>query len=97
MSPNLFDMIKFLIFSCYQLWKYTFNRLLVALAVFDLLFVVATVPIHTFHVFNYSNWFYAAIYSRSAGRSLPYNHKKNVWKLFRCVENLAKFQLNNNL
>ena len=22
---------------------------------------------------------------------------KNVWKLFRCVENLAKFQLNNNL
>ena len=89
-------MIKFLIFSCYQLWKYTFNRLLVALAVFDLLFVVATVPIHTFHVFNYSNWFYAAIYSRSAIRSLPYpyNHK-NVWKLFRCEENLAKCQLNN--
>ena len=85
----LFHMIKFLIFSCYQLWKYTFNRLLVALAVFDLLFVVATVPIHTFHVFNYSNWFYAAIYSRSAVR-------KNVWKLFRCVENW-KFQLNNNL
>ena len=82
MSPNLFDMIKFLIFSCYQLWKYTFNRLLVALAVFDLLFVVATVPIHTFHVFNYSNWFYAAIYSRSAVRSLPYNHKK-------CLETLS--------
>ena len=80
MSPNLFDMIKFLIFSCYQLWKYTFNRLLVALAVFDLLFVVATVPIHTFHVFNYSNWFYAAIYSRSAVR-------KNVCKLFWCVQN----------
>ena len=61
--------------SCLQLWKYTFNRLLVALAVFDLLFVVATVPIHTFHVFNYSNWFYAAIYSRSAARSLQYKLK----------------------
>ena len=48
----------------YQLWKYPFNRLLVALAVFDLLFVVTTVPIHAFAVFEYSNWLFAAIYSR---------------------------------
>ena len=38
--------------------------MLVALAVFDLLFVVTTVPIHAFAVFEYSNWLFAAIYSR---------------------------------
>ena len=47
-----------------QLWKYTFNRLLVALAVFDLMFLVCTVPIHTFAVFEYSNRIFAALYSR---------------------------------
>ena len=35
-----------------------------ALAVFDLLFVVTTVPIHAFAVFEYSNWLFAAMYSR---------------------------------
>jgi hypothetical protein len=31
-----------------QLRRFTFNRLLVALAVFDLMFVISTVPVHTF-------------------------------------------------
>ena len=57
-----------------QLWKYTFNRLLVALAVFDLIFVMVTVPIHTFAVFEYSNWFFAAIYSR---------YPKNIQKIIK--------------
>lgn len=61
-------------FYFFQLWKYTFNRLLVALAVFDLIFVMVTVPIHTFAVFEYSNWFFAAIYSR---------YPKNIQKIIK--------------
>ena len=38
--------------------------MLVALAVFDLMFLVSTVPIHTFAVFEYSNRIFAALYSR---------------------------------
>ena len=48
----------------FQLWKYTFNRLLVALEVFDLMFLISTVPIHTFAVFEYSNRIFALLYSR---------------------------------
>ena len=47
-----------------QLWKHTFNRLLVALAVFDLMFVFSTVPIHVFPLFEYNNRLFALLYSR---------------------------------
>ena len=47
-----------------QLWKHTFNRLLVALAVFDLMFVCSTVPIHVFPLFEYNNRLFALLYSR---------------------------------
>ena len=50
--------------SLIQLWKYTFNRLLVALAIFDLIFVLTTVPIHAFSVFQYSNWLYVKTYDK---------------------------------
>ena len=48
-----------------QLWKHTFNRLLVALAIFDLMFVCSTVPIHVFPLFEYNNRIFALLYSRS--------------------------------
>ena len=46
------------------MWKHTFNRLLVALAIFDLMFVISTVPVHTFSVFDYNNRIFAFLYSR---------------------------------
>jgi hypothetical protein len=45
---NIFTLGCIIEYKYAQLRRFTFNRLLVALAVFDLMFVISTVPVHTF-------------------------------------------------
>ena len=72
-----------------QLWKHTFNRLLVALAVFDLMFVCSTVPIHVFPLFEYNNRIFALLYSRCY--NLYFFCIKNVVSEKRSLAEFYKF------
>ena len=53
---------KMAIFFDREMRKYSFNHLLIVLSGFDLVFIMCSLPVHTFPIFGVGGWLYAKLY-----------------------------------